>query len=50
MITRLWGIRHLRYAYLKCRLLLWWGTYTGPGLFINDADWDYLEAVWNGTM
>jgi hypothetical protein len=45
---RLWGIRHVRYLYLKARLLMWFDAYEGPGCVINPSDWAYLDAVWRG--
>lgn len=45
---RLWGIRHIRYWWLKQQLLCWWDQYEGPGWLINPADWDYLDRVWRG--
>jgi hypothetical protein len=44
-----WGIRHLRYFYLKARLWWWWSHYEGPGWHVNSSDWDYLDRVWRGA-
>lgn len=48
-VFRLWGVRHLRYFWLRFRFALWWanvGQYLGA--FPNQADLDYLNRVWEG--
>lgn len=47
-MTRLWGIRHVRYFWLRTKMLLWFAYYEGPGCFINPSDWAYLDSVWRG--
>jgi hypothetical protein len=47
-MKRIWGIRHIRYAWMKYKLLRWFSNYSGPGWHINDADWEYLDSVWRG--
>jgi len=50
-MTRWWGLRHLRYWWLRRRVYRWaalWGEY-GLGLgYPNPADLRYLEDVWRG--
>jgi hypothetical protein len=48
-MKRLFGIRHIRYIYLRIKLLYWWRNYgQNNWLFISDNDWDYLDRVWCG--
>lgn len=45
----LWGIRHLRWLWLRWRWGVWWeqvGRHLG--CWPNPADWEYLDAVWRG--
>jgi len=48
-MKKLWGIRHVRYFVLRAKFNWWWLT-CGQffGAFPNEADLDYLEAVWAG--
>jgi hypothetical protein len=50
-MTRLWGIRHVRYFYLSWRVYRWarqWGS-VGIGLgYPNQSDVDHLQAIWRG--
>ena len=45
---RIWGIRHLRYWWLKRELAGWLDYYEGPGISANPAYLRWLEAVWRG--
>jgi hypothetical protein len=50
-MKRLWGIRHLRYYWLRMRIwqwARWWGEH-GIGLgFPNEADLRQLDRIWEG--
>jgi hypothetical protein len=49
---RWWGVRHVRYWWLRRQLIRWFEDYGGRahgiGMFINPRDWEYLAAVWRG--
>jgi hypothetical protein len=47
-MKKIFGIRHIRYFFLKRELGRWFNSYRGPGCFINPNDWAYLNAVWKG--
>jgi hypothetical protein len=50
-MTRLWGIRHIRYWWLRHKFALWWATVgCHLGAVPNQADLDYLEGVWKGDL
>jgi hypothetical protein len=49
-MKKLWGVRHVRYWWLRARLLWWFAHYEGPGWHINSSDWAYLDAVWRGDI
>ncbi len=50
-MKKLWGIRHIRFFYLKWRVIQFahaWGR-LGIGLgFPNQKDIDHLERIWRG--
>lgn len=48
-MSKLWGIRHVRYFVLLVRWNIWWNS-TGRylGAFPNESDAKYLDAVWEG--
>jgi len=50
-MSRLWGIRHVRYWWLRRQVYLWaeaWAWW-GIGLGIpNPADLAHLERIWRG--
>jgi hypothetical protein len=50
-MKRLWGIRHVRYFYLKIQLYRWvdYCQSVGFGIEPNPADMEYLDRVWRGT-
>jgi hypothetical protein len=52
-MRRCWGIRHVRYVYLRWRVCSWaamWGEY-GIGLgFPNEHDLRVLDAIWEGKL
>ena len=48
-IKRVWGVRHVRWAWLSWRFWSWWnaiGHYMGA--FPSPADLAYLTSVWRG--
>jgi hypothetical protein len=48
-MSRLWGIRHIRWLLLSIEFAIWWnrgGRYLG--LAPNENDIRYLQMVWNG--
>ena len=48
-MSKLWGIRHIRWYIMTVRFNLWWvriGRHLGE--FPNPADMAYLDAVWRG--
>lgn len=48
-LSRLWGVRHLRYVWLRFRFELWWARVGHMfGAFPNPADLEFLDAVWRG--
>lgn len=48
-VLRLWGVRHLRYAWLRFRFEMWWASIGHMlGAFPNMADIEFLDAVWRG--
>lgn len=50
-MSRLWGIRHVRWFWLNFRFNLWW-VRTGCllGAFPNPNDIAFLDAVWRGEL
>ncbi len=34
-MNRLWGFRHVRYAWLKMQLICWFAAYQGPGFLAS---------------
>lgn len=48
-VLRLWGVRHLRYFWLRLRFALWWANVGHMlGACPNPSDLEYLDAVWRG--
>lgn len=48
-VKKLWGVRHIRHAYLSAMFWRWWynmGKYLGA--FPNESDLEYLEDVKRG--
>jgi hypothetical protein len=51
-MTKLWGIRHVRWVYLKWKLYCWVAQCAsiGIGFHANRSDLDYLDAIWKGEV
>lgn len=48
-MKQLWGIRHVRWAWLSWRFWRWWDEVgCCLGVCPNEADLDFLERVWRG--
>ena len=48
-MTRIWGIRHLRYLWHVIQLARWVGLWRHAGaLHASEEDLAYLDAVWEG--
>lgn len=50
-MKRWWGIRHVRYGYLKWRVIAWAQQMASIGIGlggVNQSDIDYLNAIWRG--
>ena len=49
-MSKLWGIRHIRWLWLSYKLHqhIDWCRRTGLGFFVQQSDLDYLDRVWKG--
>lgn len=50
-MSRLWGIRHVRWLLLSVEFAIWWARVGQHiGLVPNENDVLYLQAVWDGEV
>jgi hypothetical protein len=47
-LKRVWGIRHIRYWWLKYRAYTWEDNWRIAGLHVSRRYWRYLEKVKRG--